>query len=181
MMHHCPKCDSTNVIMGLDVLCCHECNWMSRKMIMGRTGPQLDVLIATTVMDWIERNPRTSAAYWALDTPMNPQIANLDWSPSTDINTTMGDVVRGMKNRGYQLELRTYADTKVDQPGVTTGCRFLTHDEALKTWTLTHKWFPGDDEAAGHADSIPLAICRAALLAVNVIPVDKTELQSTGT
>lgn len=182
----CPKCDSINTCVGLSVknvysvLLCEDCGWMHHKVIMARTGPELDRLIATKVMDWIEVNPRSRAAYWALDIPMNPQMANLDWSPSTDVNIAMGDVVQQMKDDGYQLELRTYMDPAPGQKGVTTGCRFLSSDEIDKEWAALQQWHPGDDEKSGHADSIPLAICRAALIAVvNVSPVNKADLRSS--
>ena len=184
MIHYCPKCNSTNV-WGLDVLSCHDCGWMSYKMILGRTGPELNKLVATRIMNWVEVNPRDSAAFWRPDNPFstfNEYMAPLTWSPSTDMAAAIGDVVRQMKNDGYQMELRTYLDSKNSQPGVTTGCRFLTFDEVPQKWALPQKWHPGDDEASGHADTIPLAICRAALIAVmNVTPVDKADLQSTGT
>ena len=153
---------------------------LSRKQIMARTGPELDNLIATRIMKWVEVNPRDSAAFWRPDNPfctVNEYMAPLNWSPSSDM-AAMGDVVKQMKDDGYLLELRTYPDPKPDQPGITTGCRFRTYDEIDKEWSSIPQWYPGDDERSGYADTIPLAICRAALVAVNVSRDTAAKLRS---
>ncbi len=184
MSDHCPKCNSANSYIGMDVLICENCGWMSHKVIMARTESELNTLMATKVMNWVEVNPRDSAAFWRPDNPfctVNEYMAPLSWSPASDM-TAVGDVIKQMKDDGYQLELRTYDDTKLNQSGVSTGCRFLTHDEAFKVWALRREWHPADDEGSGRGNTIPLALCRAALVAVlNVTPVDKADLQSTGT
>lgn len=120
-------------------------------------GPELDALVATKVMGWrISKNGH----YW-VDT-LGEHMAHLEdgpwldagdkpWSPSEDMDAAW-DVVKLLRKRFGIVEVHGHDDTK--DPGA---------DDEDSDVTF---WECGVHELFCSGGTAPLAICRAALRAV---------------
>ena len=115
---------------------------MSRDEILTmEAGREMNELIAEKIMGWIKYNPNISTEYnfdgWFIKCPdgLGLCVESDDWSPSTDM-TAAWQVVE-------KMDMPFYLERKDD-------------------------WFAmfGDElDYSANADTAPLAICRAALLA----------------
>jgi hypothetical protein len=115
-------------------------------------GRELDTLVAEKVMGWTKWRspvvPRGSAEpdCWLTNDRTSPTFKIAHWSPSTDIACAW-QVVERMRDRGFALELH-----------YEFGCSIQwVADFSNDGWSST-------GEQLG--DTAPLAICRAALAAV---------------
>lgn len=113
---------------------------MTREEILALpAGPELDALVAKFVMDFKEINPQASEPYWVRPDGRCQFMA--EFRPSMDIAAAW-EVAEKLARRNQ----------------VSVG-----YSPILKEWAAN---FTDDDEDSQWADTAPLAICRAALLAV---------------
>lgn len=129
-----------------------------------QAGRELDAMVAEKVMGWKrmrwcdwKQDERTSLTYsWHdVDGKMVKLAENSDdyedprpaWSPSTSIADAW-EVVEKLSGR-EKLPMRVQIDNGYDKPWVVT----------ISSWKTGQEWH-------GESESLPLAICRAALKAV---------------
>ena len=101
-------------------------------------GPEMDLLIATKVMGWGDCVEHHPMG-WILVGPYHVGM----WSPSTEIQKAW-EVVKKMNGNGYIVRINSGPDSAM--------CRIIDSN--------------GDGIASNFCETAPLAICRAALLAV---------------
>lgn len=113
-------------------------------------GPELDILIAEKVMEW----QRIESAVCLTWQPPKGLLRTYEWSsyevfrPSSRIASAW-EVIEKLINGGDYLGITVDAGSHTE----VYSCSFW------KTWDV--KW-----KARGDADTMPLAICRAALKAM---------------
>lgn len=117
----------------------------------GLTGRELDAVVAERVMGW-QRQPQYN--YWMTfpegeTFQLHALIAT--WKPSTEIATAM-NVVERLRERGWTFEMYAHPEGFSAQ-----AYSFLVNTTAIEHFT-----------AKIICDSLPEAICRAALATVNV-------------
>lgn len=115
-------------------------------------GREMDALVAEKVMGWIEKKyPMGRALYWT-DSDGHSQRACIEaWNPSTNISAAW-EVIE--KIEGGQREMLCNLIHKG------FGFTSLIWEAELRECRGNHKYYIAD------ATTAPLAICRAALLAV---------------
>jgi len=128
---------------------------MTREGILGlEPGPELDRLIAERVMGWEEGVEFFRRNGWIIVNgrriPNRAAGTELDWSPSTDIAAAW-EVVKKMLGSGWGCEI--YSPNN--------PCAL----EDIDKWVVVFAKSELFDYRA-KASSAPLAICRAALLAM---------------
>ena len=114
-------------------------------------GPELDILMCKHVMEWAyDDAPPGYPAGW--DKPEGQWVRIDNFCPSEDIADAW-QVVEKLKEKGYY----TYVTTE-------NPCRCAIYDSNSGGWDKAGSW----DErlAETTAATVPLAICRAALLAI---------------
>ena len=144
---------------------------MSRDEILNMpAGRQLDALIAEKVMgweairvdyfgedssprqneleEWMAKNELDSIGDYFIDVDKNFWVEDNDWQPSTDIHAAW-EVVEKMRNNKYE-------------PCVNGEC-WTPIEHRMGLWQADFQ--NGGPCHSARADTAPLAICRAALLA----------------
>lgn len=110
-------------------------------------GRALDALVAERVMGWHARDAWYDADdNWMADLEDNFPIDAEAFSPSTSIEAAW-QVVEKMRGRGWTMTLNQEAEMQFEP----WDCRFFG---------------PNDRRAIAHGNTAPLAICRAALKAM---------------
>jgi len=117
-------------------------------------GLELDRLVAEWVMGWKEEHIEDdrwhiNANFWCRGNEIGPQVQK--WSPSTDIAAAM-KVVQKLLEKGFRVSM--YSPWKGQ-----------SNSSAIPEWTV---YILGNQGFHTEADgrTLPLAICRAALLAI---------------
>lgn len=140
-----------------------------------KAGKELDALVAEEVMGWYKGRtgwwmlPNSKRLGWVHQEGMmagNPECgcSHPIWNPSKGI-AAVEEVVNHMAAirdsdmySGYQMEMRTYRGAVI--------VRFL--ESPPLDWMGERLWDANEDQNAGHGDTIPHAICLAALKALNI-------------
>ena len=133
-----------------------------------KAGRELDALVAEHVMGFclhdlgmVRDIVHSESECRKCDNMMPDEVwaEQSGWSPSNTLADAWQVVEKVARDHRQQFELRTYF------PIGNTGCRFVDNPP-LAEWALGKPWHPADDPSAGRADTVPLAICLAALKAV---------------
>lgn len=119
-------------------------------------GPEMDRLVAEKVMGWTARDNRLSGGYlfgWAKPDGSWGACAisgSNAWSPSTDIASAWAVVEKAMASNGC---------ASVQSTGFEWDRRFIARIQFGTCFTT---------DRSALADTAPLAICRAALMALKL-------------
>ena len=121
-----------------------------------KAGPEFDALVAENVMGWIKEGPYLGSLFW-ITTEGNMHPRTDAWCPSSDIAAAW-EVVEQLR----KLEPR--GDAKFGIKG--------RSPEIVVVWQGTNFYCKIDGQGIfrefhGEGDTAQLAICRAALKAVN--------------
>lgn len=120
-------------------------------------GPELDALVAHLVLGWINVHVNFPGN-WAtvrgippeyVDKQPEGRTVNFPGNKWSRVISSAWDVVEAMERRGYSTNLHSHVDG--------SGRR----------WTAEF-WEHVENTDMGHGDTAPLAICRAALAALEV-------------
>jgi hypothetical protein len=106
-----------------------------------KAGPELDALIAEKVMGWKVKHFLTINIYEAYDEEENPVILGKEFSPSGNI----GDAWQVVERLNWDVKVTKYYDLKPKYQ-----VHIFTYDGVIMEF----------------AETVPLAICKAALRAV---------------
>ena len=136
-----------------------------------KAGRELDALIAEKVMGWHRKTENEIYPYWydeiglvtklAEDIPSwSDGFANYAWSPSTNISSAW-EVVEKFRKGNFFLRI-----TPTEEGYRVTACSDEGLPLAFDKKTGDYDWDSKYSEAYADAPTAPLAICRAALKAV---------------